>query len=527
MELPPQLINWLYNVLQPQYLHKQIVYTHVLQFLQKNFSKGFRIRTRVYTSGKTGSSNLLINIYGKLPIADIPVEIWLPLNYPFNENGQTDGEDGIPMLYVVPDNTQGLYLKPNNFVDSQGKFYHPYLTDWYQNCRSEDLNTTKQFNLLTLMDVVVNALQNDLPIYRSSGPSIPPKPSKEPINSTGLSHQTTGSQIGQNHPSPPVMSPNMTGSRSSNGPPLPLKPTQTQQVPVNPRYQFPLPLPSSLKMNEVPGYNRLGGQPTTPTQSPPQSRSSFNQYHPLNRGGSSSQGPASPFQSHRSTDGSPYPTSQSPPIYESISPRVAIDNLMDQDGPQTSKSNTAVMNRLSHEINKALVDMPENSTLLQLVNTNTMKVEGLYDQLNHHYSQAVANKDYIESHITYLTDQVTKISELNSKLYSLLQINSEDENHIHFPEGKISLDELVIPDSVLTNQLYDISSEIKANKDIVGLISGNFSNENEIINDERFDICVKAVRNIGRDMFWLELIKNEISKKMSISSQNHQIPDGT
>ncbi|CAH6719929.1 hypothetical protein CLIB1444_03S00628 [[Candida] jaroonii] len=519
MELPTQLINWLYNVLQPQYLHKQIVYTHVLQFLQKYFSKGFRIRTRVYTSGKTGSSNLLINIYGKLPVADIPVEIWLPLNYPFNGNGQIDGEDGIPMIYVVPDNTQGLFLKPNNFVDSQGKFYHPYITDWHQNCRAGDLNSTKRFNLLVLIDTVSNAFQNDFPIYKSTGPTKPPKPSRVLNHPTGLSSELTGSSVGQRSPPASVLTADITGSRSSNGPPLPLKPFQgsTKQVTTNPRYQSPLPLPSIPSNNEASGYNRTAGPPFSPLQSPLHSRNSLSPYR-LSNSGNLSQSPTQDTSSISRADQSPYPTSQSPPIYESVLPKVSIDNLMDQDGPQKSKSNTVILERLSQQINELLTDLPENFNMLEVVNTNSMKVEGLYNQLNHHYSQAIANKEYIDSHITYLTDQLTKVSELNSKLYSLSQINNDDENHIHFPEGKISLDELVIPDSVLTNQLYDISSEIKANKDLIGLISGNFSDKSELINDERFDVCVKAARNIGRDMFWLELIKNEISKKMSISS---------
>ena len=128
----PQLVsNWLFNVIQPLYDNKQIVYTHVYQFLQVHLKKNlnFKVRTRVYTSGGSGQSNLLINLFGTIAINNeisVPVEIWIPTSYPFVDQVG----NGTPLVYIVPDHNRNWYLRPSNNVDTQGMFYHPYMSSW-------------------------------------------------------------------------------------------------------------------------------------------------------------------------------------------------------------------------------------------------------------------------------------------------------------------------------------------------------------------------------------------------------------
>lgn len=98
----PQLVsNWLFNVIQPLYDNKQIVYTHVYQFLQVHLKKNlnFKVRTRVYTSSGSGQSNLLINLFGTIAINNeisVPVEIWVPTSYPFVDQAG----NGTPLVYI-------------------------------------------------------------------------------------------------------------------------------------------------------------------------------------------------------------------------------------------------------------------------------------------------------------------------------------------------------------------------------------------------------------------------------------------
>lgn len=522
-DLPNQLVNWLYNVLQPQYIHKQVVYTHVIQFLQQNFQKGFRIRTRVYTSGATGNSNLLINIYGNIQLSTgvkVPIELWIPFNYPFSDDMLNEDENGIPIIFVVPNNAAGIYLNPSNFVDSQGKFYHPFLTDWYKYCVATDLNSIKQFNLLNAINLLTNLFEKNCPINIStptSTPQLPPKPSKIPINPSNTSTDQNQSSMIASQLTGSTISPQTTG------PPLPTKPNPAS-IPL--KYQAPLPLPNEMPSLPLQQQQRTQG-PISPQLSysqPPQATAN----HSVR----------SPFRGYP-TSNQVYPDSPSPPAYYSSpssaqSPNFSRqqivshsrnqsinENLMDLDDRLTNARGTEKQERLvklSTEINKCLQEIPENSSMLETINTNTLKIDGLYNQLNHHYNQALANKDNLNNHLNHLTEQLAQITSLNQQLDRLQQENESDISHVHYGyNNKVSLDELIIPDLVLTNQLYDIVSDIKANKDLISLIGGDFNNEPEIINNTNFDPCVKAVRNIGRELFWLELLKAEISKKMSIT----------
>lgn len=507
MELPPQLVNWLYNVLQPQYENKKLAYTQIVQFLQQ-FSPNFKIRTKVYTSSYTGKQDLLINIHGKVSMGT-PIEIWIPLNYPYSHEGKDEGENGVPIIYIIPDNNNNIYLKPNNYVDSQGKVFHPYLTDWYQNCTSNNQESFFRFNLLLLMKVLTALFDKDYPITDVRPNHVPPKPLKIPL----LASQTISN--GNNHISPNYtvsINRENTGSRSVSGPPLPNKSNANTDESIPSKYQLPLPLPDNFRVSpfQIVLQMQQNSSPSTELEYNAKGRYTISD--------SSSMTP---------------PTHKVPLYGYNVSTNELVDksgshgrlnqhliaDLIDKDDKLMSSSvHQSNLQLLSEKINNVLLEIPENSSIIEELNAHNLKVEALYDQLNHHFNQANANKEYLESHLDYLLKQVRNISLLNSNLRNLQEPNLSDHDHVHFVNAKISLDDLVIADSVLTNQLYDIVSDIKANKDTLGLIEGTFTGQNELICDELFDGCVKTVRNIGRDLFWLELIKSEIAKKLNLNS---------
>lgn len=492
-QLPSQLVNWVYSVLQPQYTNKQICYTHIIQYLQIFFARGFKIRTRVYTSERGGNSNLLINIFGKID-DNIPIEIWIPLDYPFvNPHNGNEISNGVPIVFVVPDNNNGIYLKPGNFIDTQGRFYHPFLTEWFNNCKASDINSIKVYNLLSLVNVLTNAFRREVPIYKSnsSAPTLPPKPRSQTQAPSVTSNQNTGLPISNQSTGPSI-------SVQSTGPPLPSKP-----VPL--KYQHPLPLPRQESLS-------LENSPVVPHISHPQPHFT-------------------------------YPKSPSPPEYFTGNSRIhspveqrnmntyndtrisvnfrsnGLEDLMDRDNRSNRQVvlNRETLVRLSNEINNCLQDMPINRSLDKL-NVDSMKINQLYDQLNYHNTQAKANKTNLESHLNYLTNQLSSINNLNSNLQAFTDLNNGTDDHIFIGAGqKLSIDDLIIPDSVLTKQLYDTVCEIKANKDCINLINGSFSGESEVISNENFDSIIKYTRNISRETFWLELTKLEIAKKMSIT----------
>lgn len=177
---------------------------------------------------------------------------------------------------------------------------------------------------------------------------------------------------------------------------------------------------------------------------------------------------------------------------------------------------------LSRKINENLLETSKDNinNILPKVNTNTKKIDALYQQLSHHNQQACANKENLDNHISYLSNQLSSLTSLNNELIQLDGLNSQQKNTVSTNnKSNFELDNLVVPDLALVNQLYDIVSDIKATKDTICLIGGNFQSESEIINDSRMDACVKAVRGLGRELFWLEVMKREIAvNSMGLSS---------
>lgn len=493
--LPSAVANWLYNVIQPQYTNKQFTYTHVYQFLQVYLNKGFKIRTSVYTSGNTGHSNLLINLFGSIEVGqnlNVPVTIWIPLNYPYHASGHSSDDIGVPIVYITPDNSKNWFIKPGNNVDTQGKFYHPYLSSWFR----EYNNQPSQYNLLRLVSTLHTSFLKDVPIFHQeplrymspvhTGPDnhkIPEKPAKIPINSlpVPLSHNS-------------LEEPN--ASRQNTGPSLP---------PIPLKYQSPLPLPNERNAADAQRDREI----RVPIEN---EKRNTHQSNLLSQERNYRVNPDKTIQPHR---------------YQTRPQEINTVDLMDNDDISVTQSVTnqtyhEALEVLSRNINENLVETSKDNinSLLPDVNTNSKKIDALYQQLSHHNQQACANGENLENHISYLTNQVSSLASLNNELIQLDGLNSQQRNTVSInSKSNFELDNLVVPDLALVNQLYDVASEIKATKDSISLISGNFQSESEIINDSRMDVCVKAVRGLGRELFWLEVMKREIAvNSMGLSS---------
>lgn len=494
-ELPSAVANWLYNVIQPQYTNKQVTYTHVYQFLQIHLSKGFKIRTSVYTSGNTGHSDLLINLFGSIEVGqniNVPITIWIPLNYPYHLSGPTSDDIGVPIVYITPDNSRNWFIKPGNHVDTQGKFYHPYLSDWFR----EYKNQSSKYNLLQLVSILHTSFLKEVPIFYQeplryispahTGPNsykIPEKPAKIPINSPlpkPLSHNSN---------TEPGVSRQNTGSL----PGIPLK------------YQSPLPLPNERGIEDAQRNREIRVSIENEKRNPSQS--------------------IMPIQERNYGVNPNNPTK--PERYQTKPQETSTIDLMDNADMTvmqnaTNRTYHDALEVLSRKINENLLETSSNNinNILPEVNTNSKKIDALYQQLSHHNQQACANSKNLDNHISYLTNQLSNLTSLNNELIHLDGLNSQQRNTVSTnSKSDFELDNLVVPDLALVNQLYDVVSEIKATKDSINLISGNFQSESEIINDSTMDVCVKAVRGLGRELFWLEVMKREIAvNTMGLSS---------
>lgn len=456
-KVPTKVVNWLYSVLQPQYLHKEVAYTHIYQFLAVYLTQGFRIRTAVYTSSD-GKSQLVINLHGLLaagPVS-VPLSIWIPLNYPFSEENRGTDANGVPVVYVVPE--AGTVIRPGNNVDTQGRFYHPYLAQWHNEYRN---GSSSEFSLLLLLNCVRQTFEMGSPIApESTGPALPPKPGRY---SNPISPQLTGLR------------------RETTGPPVPDRPGE---IPL--KYRNPPPLPN---LQQIPVQSTGSLQITTP-------------YY-------------QPHSQPSTTAASPQRTT--PQLQQKVA---EIEDLMDQvtlDGPM-SDDRKSVLERISDQINAFLGSEESANGTLNYINETSTKLTSLHQQLSHHNKQAQANSDNLGNHINYLLGQLEALKTLNNDMGQLDKVNSLTVNEVHtsLAGDKMALDDIVTPDLTLVHQLYDVSSEIKAYKDAIRLVGGNFRSEGELVNDDNLDSCIKAVRGLARDVFWLEVTKAEIAKTMGL-----------
>ncbi|KAI5953931.1 STP22 [Candida margitis] len=488
--LPQSVSNWLFNVIQPSYLYKQLVYAHVYQFLQQHLKKNlnFRIRTQVHTSEETGQSELLINLFGTIVINEhigVPIEIWLPFSYPFSDYDRK----GAPLVYITPDHSKSWYLRPTNNVDPQGKFYHPYLSNWYRDCVESSGDISDYYNLIQLINVIYQSVKQEVPIVLEAPvtTNAPPKPAKitteSPLRPQNTSHQSSPTRSA-------VVSPQSTGQ-----PPLPAKPPKivspqhTSSNGVPEKYQRPLPLPQE-------SHSPVFSNPSIDSVAPQHTQSDINQ---------------SPHSSRLHQDMTPSRTGiVSPPTKQAqLEPVDLVDSIAQLSVVDLERK--VALEKLSQEFNNYFAQDPIHLHT-SYANENIQKANALYTQLSRHNQQALENSKNLDEHINHISTQLSNLTNLNQELATLHELNNQSHEKVILNNTfQLPLDELIIPDSPLVKQLYEVVSEIKAVKDTINLISGNFHGCKELVNDKNLDVCVKSLRNLGRELFWLELTKNEIA----------------
>lgn len=479
-KVPKKVVNWLYTVIQPQYLYKDIVYADTFKFLDVYMRLGFKIRTSVFVSSN-GNSELLLCATGSLECNGGPVHItvWIPLNYPFTEPDfmRTDA-NGAPLVFVNP--PKDLGLSPGNYIDAQGRFYHPYLSQWFSAERSSSFSS--KFNLLYLIDYVKNSFNREFPMRKySTGPKVPPY--SIPENST------------LNMP-----------RRETTGPPIPVKAGNLQDENLIPaKYRSPPPLPNQQ-----------------PQQLPQNSLSTRHTDISINKGGQfKADNKITEGQVHNLVGGSKELTRNKVSSLSSQLAHANVECLMDE---MTLESRKEVVDEhhqklLSDQIEEVINgDQPGSiNQMIRHVSKILKDIEPLGYHLDHQNTQAKANSDNLEKHIEYLKKKVHEIKVLNTDLVSLKDLNQSTDEEVHLSSKKrIAMDDIIVPDLALVFQLYETISEIRATEDCIKLIEGSYRNEPELINDDTLDTCMKSVRSMSRDMFWLEVTKSQIVQKMGL-----------
>lgn len=490
--------NWLYSVLQPQYLHVETAYRDIYRFLAVHSRLAFKIRTAVYTS-ESGHSDLLVNLYGSIMLNEfsIPINIWVPLNYPYaNQYNDSGGVNGVPLVFVMPQD--GHVLRPGNNVDSQGRFYHPYLSLWHSNCRPDD--QSNEFNLIRLMDCLASAFGTSPPLVPKPitlGPQLPPRISDQP---------TAGSLYTMEARQPLPRRTDLQDDENLYSAPS----TTPEAIPA--RYRSPLPLPSTaISYSPSIRSNTAIDAPGTP------SHVGFGQ----SRGHRSTRSRNDPPATSKVSTTSPSKTERRD--VQSTNGSTGIEDLMDQMvlEPSESSQRRFILEQISEQINRFLnSDEPENiNTFRPRVLESLARAKNIDEHLSHQNKQARRNIENLEQNISYISDQLSTTNDLCKDLAELDQIHRQHSEFVQTDSGedsRISLEDLVVPDLTLVLQLYETAAEAKACQDALRLVSGEFKSQPELLNNESLDQCMKAVRGISRDLFWLEVTRLEIAKSMGL-----------
>ncbi|RKP28412.1 UEV-domain-containing protein [Metschnikowia bicuspidata] len=524
--------KWLVAVLQPQYLYRDVAYHHIHRFLTRYLPAGFKIRTAVHTS-ETGTTQLLICLTGiiKSLMEPVSVSIWIPHNYPFADDAQRPGDpNGIPIVYVLA--PPGTSIRLGNNIDAQGKVYHPYLSQWYSGMVPG--GAADEFLLTRLMEVLAMTI-SQLTLLGSSvtspGPQLPPKP---PWSASQTPHPT-GEFL---------------------RPPLPAKPLSSTFVDLKPA-SYRVPAPVRVQTSPDPYLQHLDSTrrrsdpnqyapdrslfPPDPTQytTGPSRRNLSPRIAPLAKW---SEHPADPAHSpHReiinritsdvdsavSTARCRFPrrspgprNNPSAPVDAKRAP-LGLDDLMDKLDIAADELHAGAdrWQPLAAQI-ECVLDPARGDSIdyvLPQFQQHSARINALHAQLDHHNNQARANHEFLEGHVKYLTERVAMVRELTALLELAGKLNAESADTIHLARGRaVALDELVTLDLLLLHQLYDVVANIKAHKDALSLVAGQFRGEPEHVNDASLDVCVKAVRSLARDLFWLEATRAEIAAVMGL-----------
>ncbi|AET37529.1 ubiquitin-binding ESCRT-I subunit protein STP22 Ecym_1290 [Eremothecium cymbalariae DBVPG len=150
-DVPQRVLDWLFQVLQPNYYDPRTCFHDVVALLSN--VKSLAPRSRVFTN-KIGGSELLLCLYGK--IEDVDILIWVPSEYPIMH----------PMVYIDFELINGHELQVSQYLDSEGLFYLPIFASW----------NPEECNLLKVVFDLRNAIRRNFPLkVLQRPPQVPQK----------------------------------------------------------------------------------------------------------------------------------------------------------------------------------------------------------------------------------------------------------------------------------------------------------------------------------------------------------------
>ncbi|CAE6460149.1 unnamed protein product [Rhizoctonia solani] len=559
--------KWLKQVLGP-YPQKDQIYNDVDATLAAYST--LRPKNDVYTFND-GRAQLLLCVHGLIPITfrqatyNIPIAIWLPLEYPRLP----------PLVYVVP--TSEMLVKASKNVDPSGECTFDYLDNWRR--KSEGCN------LRALIEVMQDNFSREPPVYakpkgttstpspaiRTASPAAGPPPHRPPPPLPSTSSQIPpnsqqspnvltqsfvgGSGSGSPPPRPPKMfSPAMPPSSTSTSenisptrpPPLPPSPLRNQTPPFRPAFALnqpglpppaPPPPPGSHSYQQI--HNRSNSL-ASPTASgnylPPQAQSPSNAnnrwsmppqpgiIHPPMQ-------PPPPFQ-HQPPPPPPPPAayqqySNPPaplaapaptPIINVPTPPVPRPNFLDEDDASAQVSEAPPSpNAPPRPINPELLRLHHDlhAKITTELNSLSNALAGDNERLRATQGDLLAGEPAIRDEMARLEAVRSVCTTVGDRLQDVVTRAEANVHHLK-SKGDPEVDELVCSTAIVYNQLVDLIAEDKAIEDTMYHL-------HRALNSGRIDLdrFIRTVRILAQEQFMKRALIEKINEGLPIGARFH------
>lgn len=393
----------------------------------------------------------------------IPVEVWVPHRYP----------DEGPFAYVRPTST--MMLSPGNYVDNNGRCYHPYISEWG--------NDPQNTNLATFLRVLSDIFSKEPPVYSRPTPEYGPPPTYPAQNDQQQqAHQTQR---------PPPMAPQAS---------LPVHPVPTGQhvqpaIPNHTGQHIQQPMHTGpVDQGVPPAAQATQAVPPLPPK-PPQQWSQSAAPQPPAQYAQYQQHPQHPQHPLHPNHVGQHPQARGP-LPQQFTPhhrsRVSRTDIMDMDTLKSSDE-PAPPKPPNPERRKALDELhsqlkKEADAIQVNVQADDAQIEGLWMKLSS-LEAGVSSEVSLLRQLEAQADKNNKI--LSDKMDQARRVITQ-ARACEIPD----IDSAVCAENVVFNQLYDLTAQEMAIDDTIYALS--LALDRDKIPIEPF---MKHVRNLAREKF--------------------------
>ncbi|KAM3160017.1 hypothetical protein ACU8KH_06123 [Lachancea thermotolerans] len=461
VNLPPQVLDWLFKVLQPYY-DARTTFRDVVFTLSENTA--LRPKTRVFTDFQ-GRSQLLLCLYGRLE--SVPVLVWVPLEYPI----------AAPYPFVDLEALRGARLRANSYVDANGAFSVPALDRW-------DPQVSTVGGLVSEM---ARAITEEPPVYMDEELQSPPIPPRAALVPTAVPNAVVDDLVRR------VGASSLEDDISSRAPALPPKPplgvasesSNTPVVPLPPRLPMVAPERSVETSYSSHSLQPPASIPTSPHDTPlpprPPTKNSFSS-QAYTDGQLDTQQTGNPAASVTTAPATPRP----------------IPDLMGTDtGAESNSSHHHAIEELRHTI--ASLSEQDRQSVQETLKTRMYAVQNATAQFKHISDhEAAALKQFSQtlcSRRQALRENLDQVDLQLQKAQQYIQDYGPDTDlrSILAPEpaGVQQLRSLVAKDHAITDAIHALNRMLGQNSITL-------------------DIFIKKTRSLGRDQFLARVHINKI-----------------